>query len=68
MSQLDKSLQGPEENVLMSSDKMFGFKRNRIIRNNHVEAGNLEMFPMLLGFESEKGYQSVSSLTEIHLE
>lgn len=68
MNQLDKSLQGPEENVLMSTDKLFGFKRNGIIRNNHVATGNPEMFPMLLGFESEKGYQSVSSLTEIYLE
>jgi hypothetical protein len=30
--------------------------------------GNLEMFPLLLGLQSEKGYQQVSSLFQNHLE
>jgi hypothetical protein len=30
--------------------------------------GNLEMFPLLLGFEGEGGYQQVSSLIENHPE
>jgi hypothetical protein len=30
--------------------------------------GNLEMFPLLLGLESEEGYQQVSNLIESHLE
>jgi hypothetical protein len=29
--------------------------------------GNLEIFPLLLGLESEEGYQQVSSLTETSL-
>ena len=53
---------------MTSSDKMFGFKRNRVIGKNHVATRNLEVFPMPLGFESEKDYQQVSSLTEIHVE
>lgn len=44
MNQLDKSLQGPEENILTSSDKTFGFKRNRIIGKNRVATGKLEIF------------------------
>jgi hypothetical protein len=35
---------------------------------NRVVKGHLEMFPLLLGLESEKGYQQVSSLFENHLE
>jgi hypothetical protein len=29
---------------------------------------NLEMFPLLLGLESEEGYQKISSLIENHPE
>jgi RNA recognition motif-containing protein len=35
---------------------------------NYVVKGNLEMFPLLLGLESEEGHQQVSSLTENHRE
>jgi hypothetical protein len=34
----------------------------------HVMRGNLEMFPLLLGLESEERYQQFSSLIENHLE
>jgi hypothetical protein len=68
MNQLNKSLQGPGENVLTSSDKILGFKRELNLWKNHVVKGNLEMFPLLLGLESEEGYQQVSSLIENHLE
>jgi hypothetical protein len=35
---------------------------------NHVAKRNLEIFPLLLGLESEEGYQQVSSLIGSHLE
>jgi hypothetical protein len=65
---LNKSLQGPGENVLTSSDKILGFKRKLNLWKNHVAKRNLEIFPRLLGFESKEGYQQVSSLVENHLE
>jgi hypothetical protein len=68
MNQLNKSVQGLGENVLTSSDKVFGFKRKLSLWKNHVAKRNLEMFPHLLGLESEEGHQQISSLIENHLE
>jgi hypothetical protein len=68
MNQLNKSLQGPRENVLTSSDKILGFKRKMNLWKNHDVTGNLEMLPLLLGLESEGGYRQVSTLIENHLE
>jgi hypothetical protein len=56
MNQLNKSLQGRRENVLTSSDKILAFKRKLNLWKNHFAKGNLEMFPLLLGLESEEGY------------
>jgi hypothetical protein len=67
MSQLNKSLQGPGENTLSSSDKILGFKRMNLWKNNVVKR-NLEMFPLLLGLENEGRYQQVLSLIENHPE
>jgi hypothetical protein len=53
---------------LTSSDKILGFKRQLNLWKNHVVKGNLEKFPLLLGFESEEGYRQVLSLIENHLE
>jgi hypothetical protein len=66
MNQLNKSLQGPRENVLTSSDKILGFKRKLNLWKNHVVKGNLEMFPLLLGLESE-GYEQVLGHIQNHL-
>jgi hypothetical protein len=41
---------------LTSSDKILGFKRKPNLWKNHVGKGNLEMFPLLLEFESEEEY------------
>jgi hypothetical protein len=68
MNQLNKSLQGPRENVLTSSDKILGFKGKLNLWKIHVVRGNLETFPPPLGLESEGGYQQVLSLIENHLE
>jgi hypothetical protein len=35
---------------------------------SHVARGNLEIFPQLLGLESEEGYQQVLSLIKYHHE
>jgi hypothetical protein len=68
MKQLDLSLQGARENVLISSEKMLGFKRKLNLWKNHIAKGNIKMFPLLLGLESEEGYQQVSSYIENHPE
>jgi hypothetical protein len=56
MNQLNKSLQGPRGNVFTSSDKIPGLKKKLNLWKNHVVKGNLEMFPLLMGLESEEGY------------
>jgi hypothetical protein len=68
MNQLNKSLQGPRENVLTLSEKILEFKKKLNLWKNHVVKGNLEMFPLLLGVESEEGYQQVFSLIGNHHE
>jgi hypothetical protein len=68
MTQLNNSLQGPGENVLTSSDKILRFKRKLNHWKNHAVRGNLYIFPLLLGLESEEGYWQVSSLIENHTE
>jgi hemerythrin-like domain-containing protein len=52
----------------LTSDKILGFKSKLNLWKNHVVKGNLEMFPLLLGLQSEEGYQQVSSLVENHPE
>jgi hypothetical protein len=47
---------------LTSSDKILGFKTELNLWRNHVVKGISEMFPLLLGLESEEGNQQVSSL------
>jgi hypothetical protein len=53
---------------LTSSGKIFGFKRELNLLKNRVVKGNLEMFPLLLGLESEEQYQQMSNIIENHLE
>jgi hypothetical protein len=40
MIQLNKSVQGPRENVLISSDKIFGLNRKLNLWKNHAAARN----------------------------
>jgi hypothetical protein len=68
MTQLNKSLQGPGENVLTSSDKIIRFKRKLNHWKNHAVREKLYTFPLLLGLESEEGYWQVSSLIQNHIE
>jgi hypothetical protein len=64
MTQLNKSLQGPGENILTSGNKILGFKWKLNHCKNHIVKGILEKFPLLLGLGSEEGYHQVSSLIE----
>jgi hypothetical protein len=64
MNQSNKPLQGPRENVLTSSHNILGFKRKLNLWKSHTVEGNLGMFPLLLGLESDEGYQRVSSLVQ----
>ena len=68
MNQLNKSLRGPRENVVSSSDEILALRRKLNLWKNHVAKENLEMFQQLVGLKSEEGYQQISSLIETHLE
>jgi hypothetical protein len=52
--------QGPGESALASC-QILGFKKKLNLWKNHVAKGNSEMFSLLLGLESERGYQHISS-------
>jgi hypothetical protein len=51
-----------------SNDKILEFKRKLTLWKNHVVKGNLEIFPLLLGPESEEAYQQVLHLIGNHFE
>jgi hypothetical protein len=65
INQLNKSLHGQRENTFTSNDNILGLKRKLNLWKNHVVKGKLKL---LLGLESEEGYQQVLSLIENHLE
>ena len=44
---LNTSMQGREENILTSSDKLIAFEKKVAIWKNRAEDGNLEMFPLV---------------------
>ena len=44
---LNTSMQGREENILTSSDKLIAFKKKVAIWKNRAKDGNLEMFPLV---------------------
>ena len=67
MNQLNKSLQGPRENILNSSDKILAFKRKVNLWKSHIAKGNFDMFPRFLKRKSGDGYKKTSSLIESHL-
>jgi hypothetical protein len=56
MTQLNKFLQGPGEDIFISSEEILGFERKLNLWKNHVVKGNSEIFPLLLGVDSEEGY------------
>ena len=68
MNQLNKSLQGPRENILTSSDKILAFKKRLDLWKSHVAQGNFDMFPRFLKSKSGDGCKKTSCLIESHLE
>ena len=44
---LNTSVQGREENIRTSSDKVIAFKKKVAIWKNRAKDGNLEMFPLV---------------------
>ena len=46
-SSLNTSMQGREENILTSSDKLVGIKKKVAIWKNRAKDGNFEMFPLV---------------------
>lgn len=47
LNKLNISMQGKEENILVSQDKMVAFKDKLNLWLRHIEENNLEMFPLL---------------------
>ena len=47
LNSLNTSMQGREENILTSSDKLVAYKKKVAIWKNRVEDGNFEMFPLV---------------------
>ena len=56
-NQMNKSMQGHGENILISNDKIFGFiKLKRFPFVTYVAKGNLEIFSLLLKNEGNLKY------------
>jgi len=47
LNSLNTSMQGREENILTSSDKLVAFKKKVAISKNRAKDGNFEMFPLV---------------------
>ena len=47
LNSLNTSMQGREENILTSSDKLLAFKKKVAIWKNRAKDGNFEMFPLV---------------------
>jgi len=56
-------MQGKNENILTSSDKMHAFQSKLKIWKEHASAGNMEMFPNVV----QTNYQEISPLIVNHL-
>ena len=46
LNELNTRIQGRNENLLTSTDKINGFRSKVQLWQQHVESGNLEMFPL----------------------
>jgi len=47
LNSLNTSMQGREENILTSSDKLVAFKKKVEIWKNRAKDGNFEIFPLV---------------------
>ena len=54
LSSLTSNMQGRNENILTSTDKLVAFKKKLSPWNNRVNAGNLDMFPLIRKRSIEK--------------
>jgi hypothetical protein len=64
---IHKEMLALQKMFLTSSARIPGFRMKPNVWKNRVVIGNLEIFPLLLGFESEENQQA-SSLIGNHLE
>ncbi len=47
LNSVNTSMQGRDENILSSTDKLVSFKKKVVIWKNRAEDGNFEMFPLI---------------------
>jgi hypothetical protein len=53
LNTLNTSMQGPQENILTSTDKLLAFKNKIQVRKNHLSSGNIS------GSTSDSGCQII---------
>jgi hypothetical protein len=61
-------MQGPKENILTSTEKLFAFKNKIQVWKKHLSSGNTEKFVLLLQIQNQSDYKEVTPLIISHLE
>jgi hypothetical protein len=68
LNTLNTSMQGPRENILTSTDKLFTFKNKmKVWKKNTSQMKNTEMFLLLLQIQSQTDKETISLIIS-HLE
>jgi hypothetical protein len=61
-------MQGPQENILTSTDKRLAFKNKIHVWKEHLSNGSIEMFSLLLQIQDQSDYKEVIPLIISHLQ
>jgi hypothetical protein len=61
-------MQGPQENILTSTDKLLAFKNKLQVWKKHLSSGNTVMLPLRLQIHDQSDYKEVIPLIISHLE
>uniref|UniRef100_A0A674PIL4 DUF4371 domain-containing protein n=1 Tax=Takifugu rubripes TaxID=31033 RepID=A0A674PIL4_TAKRU len=64
LNELNTRMQGRNENLLTSTDKINGFRSKVQLWQQHVESGNLEMFPLTNKWQDKMSFYFSSASTE----
>jgi hypothetical protein len=55
-------MQGPNENILISTDKLLAFKNKIRVWKKHLSSRNTEMFPLQLQIQDQSDHKEVIPL------
>ncbi len=68
LNSLNTSMQGPNENILTSTDKIIAFQNKLKVWKKYISRGNVEMFPLLYELRGATADMEVVAVIGVHLE